>query len=184
MINSSIMEKSGSSFVGLRQSDLKKSFKLALRSLLTTCSKEEFDKAFSRFTGAEQECLHQLFVQVITSLHESIEEEFESLFLETQVGPALNIVEQLVEEQSLDPLFSEKTNFIDVAHDLSMAKKNEIHYLGSMLNRAVEQKRVIEAQIIELKNGRKDVPKTADIEKLRNGISSYGTYGMGFKVHG
>ncbi|KAF5728475.1 hypothetical protein HS088_TW21G00622 [Tripterygium wilfordii] len=170
-----MMEKNGSTFVGSRQSDLKKSFKLALRSLLTTCSKEEFGKVFSRFTIAEQECLHRLFVQVITSLHESMEEEFESLFLETQVGPALNTVEQLVEKQALDPLFSEKTNFIDVARDLSMAKKNEIHYLESMLNRAMEQKRIIEAQIIELKNGRNDVPKAVDIEKLRSAVASYGT---------
>ncbi|KAK7835084.1 hypothetical protein CFP56_023853 [Quercus suber] len=71
--------------MGTRSWDMKKSFNLALRPLLTACSN-----------------------QVLTSLHESIEDEFESLCLETQVGAALDTVEQLVEEQSLDPLFSDK----------------------------------------------------------------------------
>ncbi|KAJ4704816.1 hypothetical protein OWV82_021670 [Melia azedarach] len=134
------MEKTGR-LIGSRQSDLDKSFKLAIRSLLTTCSKEEFSNAFSSFTTSEQDCLHRLFIQVITSLHENIEEEFESLCLETQVGAALDAVEQLVEEQNLDPLFSEKTNVMDVACDLSTAKKNEISYLTSMLERVEEQNR-------------------------------------------
>lgn len=35
-----LMEESGRAVIGSRQSDLNKSFKLAIRSLLTTCSKE------------------------------------------------------------------------------------------------------------------------------------------------
>ncbi|XP_043817136.1 uncharacterized protein LOC110623994 isoform X4 [Manihot esculenta] len=101
------MEKMGP-LVGSRYSDFTKSFKLAIRSLLTSCSKEEFIKAFSNFSSAEQESLHRLFVQVITSLHKMIEDEFESLSLETLVGTTLDTVDQLVEEQSLDPLFSNK----------------------------------------------------------------------------
>ncbi|PPD69666.1 hypothetical protein GOBAR_DD33445 [Gossypium barbadense] len=83
--------------IGKRQSDLKKSFKLAVRSLLTTCPTQEFSKAFPKFSSIEQEHLHQLFIQVITSLHGNIE-----------VGDALDTVEQLVEEQSLDPLSSDR----------------------------------------------------------------------------
>ncbi|KAK8657916.1 hypothetical protein V6N13_036133 [Hibiscus sabdariffa] len=55
--------------IGKRQSDLKKSFKLAFRSLLTTCS--------------------------------------------SQVGVALDTVEQLVGDQSLDPMFSESLKLSD-----------------------------------------------------------------------
>ncbi|KAF9690368.1 hypothetical protein SADUNF_Sadunf01G0188500 [Salix dunnii] len=107
-----------------RQSDLNRSFKLAIRSLLTSCSKQELAKAFSNFSNAEQESLHRLFIQVITSLHKMVE-----------VGIALETVEQLVEEKNLDPLFSEKSNIVDAVQILSMAKKNEIHYLMGMLEK-------------------------------------------------
>ncbi|XP_065617087.1 uncharacterized protein LOC111993048 [Quercus suber] len=94
--------------MGTRSWDMKKSFNLALRPLLTACSNQGFCSAFPNFSTEEQKHLHRLFLQVLTSLHESIEDEFESLCLETQVGAALDTVEQLVEEQSLDPLFSDK----------------------------------------------------------------------------
>lgn len=163
---------------GLRQMNLEKSFRLALRSLLTTCSKEEFSKAFPRFGSAEQERLHRLFIQVITSLHGNIEDEFESLCLETQVGTALDTIEQLSEEQSLDPLFSEKTPAGDVEHDLLMAKKNEVQYLMGMLKKAEEQKHIISARLELLTKGsQQDLSATSDvIEKLRSGILSYGAY--------
>uniref|UniRef100_A0A2P2K8A9 Uncharacterized protein n=1 Tax=Rhizophora mucronata TaxID=61149 RepID=A0A2P2K8A9_RHIMU len=120
---------------GGRQSDLRKSFRLAVRPLLTCCSYEDFTKGFSRFNSSEQQSLRHLFIQVITSLHKMIEEEFESLCIETQVGTALDTVEQLVEEQSLDPLFSDRTNVLDVARDLSMEKEKEIHHLMGILER-------------------------------------------------
>ncbi|XVF52160.1 hypothetical protein PTKIN_Ptkin04bG0242500 [Pterospermum kingtungense] len=160
--------------IGKRQTDLKKSFKLAVRSLLTTCPNQEFSKSFPNFTTAEQERLHQLFIQVITSLHGNIEDEFESLCLETQVGTALDTVEQLVEEQSLDPLFPDKTNVMDAVHHLSTAKKAEIQYLRGLLERAEEQNRLIKARVDLLKNKTQEVSGTADVfEKLRSGILSY-----------
>ncbi|XP_044504816.1 uncharacterized protein LOC123225035 [Mangifera indica] len=163
-------------FVGSRQSDLNKSFKLAVRSLLTTCSKQHFSKAFSNFTVSEQDCLHRLFIQVITSLHENIEDEFQSLCLETQVGNALDTVEQLVEEQSLDLLSSDKTNIVDVTCDLSMAKKNEIRYLMRMLERVEEQNRLSHARVEQLKKRTEDILGMTDVvEKFRSGISNYGT---------
>ncbi|KAH9675973.1 polyamine-modulated factor 1 [Citrus sinensis] len=155
-----LMEESGRAVIGSRQSDLNKSFKLAIRSLLTTCSKE-----------------------VITSLHENIENEFESLCLETQVGAALDTVEQFVEEQNLDPLFSEKTNVMDVVCDLTTAKKNEICYLTCILERVEEQNRLLKARLELLKKGRQDFSgMTEVVEKLqlRSGIAYYGTYNNGF----
>ncbi|KAH9675976.1 polyamine-modulated factor 1 [Citrus sinensis] len=145
-----LMEESGRAVIGSRQSDLNKSFKLAIRSLLTTCSKEN---------------------------------EFESLCLETQVGAALDTVEQFVEEQNLDPLFSEKTNVMDVVCDLTTAKKNEICYLTCILERVEEQNRLLKARLELLKKGRQDFSgMTEVVEKLqlRSGIAYYGTYNNGF----
>ncbi|KAJ9185030.1 hypothetical protein P3X46_004707 [Hevea brasiliensis] len=166
------MEKMGPS-IGSRYSDFTKSFKLAIRSLLTSCSKEEFVIAFSNFSSAEQESLHRLFIQVITSLHKMIEDEFESLSLETQVGTTLYTVDQLVEEQYLDPLFLNKTNVMDVACNLSRAKKNEIQFLMGMLEKAEEQNSLIRARLEQLKKRRQNVTGTTDVEKLRNGILNY-----------
>ncbi|XVE57281.1 hypothetical protein DITRI_Ditri04bG0078900 [Diplodiscus trichospermus] len=165
--------------IGRRQSDLKKSFNLAIRSLLTTCPKQEFSKAFPNFTSAEQERLHQLFIQVITSLHGNIEEEFESLCLETQVGTALDTVEQLVEEQCIDPLFSDRSNVMEAVHHLSKAKKAEIQYLRGLLERAEEHNRIIQARVELLKNKTQEVSGRTDVvEKLRGGILSYGEHKM------
>ncbi|XP_075484789.1 uncharacterized protein LOC142524631 isoform X1 [Primulina tabacum] len=101
------MEKT-ESIPGSRHSNLKKSFKRGLRYLLTACSEEELSKAFPSFAAAERERLHRLFVMVIASLHDNVEEEFESILLETQVGNVLDKVEELVDEHSLDPLISKK----------------------------------------------------------------------------
>ncbi|XP_011028492.1 PREDICTED: uncharacterized protein LOC105128487 [Populus euphratica] len=163
-----------------RQSDLNRSFKLAIRSLLTSCSKQELAKAFSKFSNAEQESLHRLFIQVITSLHKMLEDEFESLCLETQVGTALETVEQLVEEQNLDPLFSEKSNIMDAAKSLSMEKKNEIHYLTGMLEKAEEQNRCIRDRV-ELLNQKMpdDSGISVVMEKFKSGNLSYGTCSNG-----
>ncbi|KAG6778421.1 hypothetical protein POTOM_018285 [Populus tomentosa] len=174
-----------------RQSDLNRSFKLAIRSLLTSCSKQteikqiimkmkELAKAFSKFSNAEQESLHRLFIQVITSLHKMVEDEFESLCLETQVGTALETVEQLVEEQNLDPLFSEKSNIMDAAKSLSMEKKNEIHYLTGMLEKAEEQNRRLRDRVELLKQKMPDDSGISVVmEKFKSGNLSYGTCSNG-----
>ncbi|MBA0563667.1 hypothetical protein Golob_008638, partial [Gossypium lobatum] len=128
--------------IGKRQSDLKKSFKLAVRSLLTTCPTQEFSKAFPKFSSIEQEHLHQLFIQV---------------------GDALDTVEQLVEEQSLDPLSSDRTNVMDAVHNLSAAKKAEIHYLRGLLERAEEHNRLIQARVDLLRNKTQEVPDIKDV---------------------
>ncbi|XP_024022055.1 uncharacterized protein LOC21404952 isoform X2 [Morus notabilis] len=125
----------GASPFGTRQADLKKSFKLAMRSLLIACSKQDICKAFPSFTSTEQECLHRLFIQVATSVHGNIEEEFESLFQETQIGIVLDTVEQLVEEQALDSLHSDKVNVVDVGQNVLTTKENEIQHLKNMLQR-------------------------------------------------
>lgn len=164
----------GASPFGTRQADLNMSFKLAVRSLLTACSKQDIGKAFPSFTSNEQEYLHRLFTKVASSLHGNIEEEFESLCIETQVGTALDTVEQLVEEQALDPLHSDKTNVVDVAQNLLTTKENEIHHLKNMLQRAEEQNHLIRARIEDLKKREVDVLIMTDAaEKLRRGSLNY-----------
>ncbi|CAM8905969.1 unnamed protein product [Rhodiola kirilowii] len=43
------MEKKTESFPGTRKTNFKRSFKLSVHSLLTSCSKEQFSSAFSGF---------------------------------------------------------------------------------------------------------------------------------------
>ncbi|KAJ9564773.1 hypothetical protein OSB04_000739, partial [Centaurea solstitialis] len=134
-------------YPGSRHVDMKRSFKLGLHGLLTTCSKEEFCKAFPKFSQTEQERLHRLYIQVIVSLHQNIEDEFEVLCEETKVGNVLDTVEELVEEQSLDPLYPDKTNLKDVAQVLSTLKKNEIQNLTSMLEKSEAQNKVLRSRV-------------------------------------
>ncbi|CAN4095571.1 unnamed protein product [Withania somnifera] len=149
---------------GTRLTNLKTAFNLGSHTLLTSCSKEAFFKAFTNFAPSEVERLHRLFIQVITSLHEDIKDEFESLCMETQAGPTLNMVEQLVEEQNLDPLFPEKSNVEEVRNYLSEAKHNEISYLTTMLETAEEQKYAITSRLEVLKKERHDFSDAAAAE--------------------
>ncbi|KAK2989927.1 hypothetical protein RJ640_013851 [Escallonia rubra] len=136
----------------------------------------DFFEAFPTFTNSEQERLYRLFLQVITSLRENAQDEFESTCIETQVGSTLDTVEQLVEEQNLDPLFPNKTNIRDTAHSLSAAKKDEIQYLTSILKKAEEQKNINKARIELLKKEGQDFSGAVHVvEKLRTGILNYGT---------
>ncbi|KAL3498043.1 hypothetical protein ACH5RR_040775 [Cinchona calisaya] len=149
---------------GSRHLNLKTSFKLGIRSLLTACSKEDFCKAFPKLTNSEQERLHRLFIQVIATLHENIE-----------AGPILDTVEQHVEEQSLDLLSGERSNIGAVGPTLSDVKKNEIHYLTGLLEKAEEQNRLMSARLDLLKKQRQDFSGAADVvDKLRMEIQSYG----------
>ncbi|KAK6158572.1 hypothetical protein DH2020_005886 [Rehmannia glutinosa] len=134
---------------GSRQLNLKKSFNRGLRCLLTACSDEEFRKAFPSFTPAEQERLHRLFIQVISSLHEDIEEEFESIFLETQAGTILDNVEELVEEHNLDPLISKKSNVGETAQSLTEAKKNELNYLTGLLGKSMQRTMSLKCDFVD-----------------------------------
>ncbi|CAN1139365.1 hypothetical protein LINPERHAP2_LOCUS11226, partial [Linum perenne] len=143
-----------------RESDLNKSFNLAIRSLLTGCSNEEFQKAFSKFSRSEQLGLHKLYIQVITSLHQMIEDEFQSLCCQLQVGTVLETMEQVMEEQSLDPLYFDKSNVTDIASNLSNVKEEEIKYLMGVLEKAEEQNRITRDRIELLKAAKKDVSRT------------------------
>ncbi|KAL2517321.1 embryo defective [Abeliophyllum distichum] len=161
---------------GSRQLNLKKSFKRALHSLLTACPKEEFCKAFPSFTAAEHERLHRLFIQVINSLHEDIETKggHAADACSLKAGTVLDSVEELVEEHSLDPLLSEKSNVGATAQNLSEAKKNELHYLMGMLQKAEEHKRDIGARLELLKREKHDFSSAENLlAELRTGILNY-----------
>ncbi|XP_009627561.1 uncharacterized protein LOC107767832 isoform X3 [Nicotiana tabacum] len=150
-----------------RYSNLKKSFVIGVRSLLSSCSREKFGETFPNFAPAEVERLHQLY----------FEDEFESLCEETQAGTTLNMVEELVEEQrlegSLNPLFLERSNTEEVMrHYLSEAKKDEISYLMAMLEKAEEQKRAVTSLLEAVKKERHDFSGVKDIvNKTGNFVS-------------
>ncbi|XP_010449368.1 PREDICTED: uncharacterized protein LOC104731636 isoform X2 [Camelina sativa] len=159
------MEEPGqeTSIPGCRQTSVKNLFKSALRCLLTACSRQDFFDILSKFSGGEQERLYRLYTQVVVKLHKTLE-----------VGPILDTVEQLIEEQHLDPLFSDETDVMAIANDLTTVKKNEIQRLTALLQRAEEQNRQKEARISLLKDQTQDFSDaTARIEKLKAGFSGY-----------
>uniref|UniRef100_M1CUY0 Uncharacterized protein n=1 Tax=Solanum tuberosum TaxID=4113 RepID=M1CUY0_SOLTU len=185
------MEKTKEEIAGTRQTNLKTAFELGIHTLLTSCSKEAFCKAFPNFAPAEVERLHRLFIQVITSLHEDIEDEFESLCVETQAGSTLNMVEQLVEEQNLDPLFPEKYAYshsdnciarikmVFVTTQLFRQKLSGIPLFSVLVApRAEEQKRSITSRLEILKKERHDFSDAAAtdiVNKIRTGNQKYNT---------
>ncbi|KAK1307047.1 hypothetical protein QJS10_CPA10g01349 [Acorus calamus] len=139
-----------------RNSNLKKSFKLTIRCLYGACSIEEFNKAFPTFGPAERERLRRLFLQ----------EEFESICQETQVGSALANLEQLVEEQNLDILPADKTKLQDIKGELLREKKEEIQFLKGQLQEVAEQNTSMKSRIEGLKT--QDFPATTNaIKKLK-----------------
>ncbi|OIV93670.1 hypothetical protein TanjilG_16521 [Lupinus angustifolius] len=153
--------------IGSRFSDFNKSFKFALRSLLTACSKEEFYKAFSSFGRTEKESLHRLYLQVITSLHENIEDEFESICLRTQVGATFDAVEEIVEERELDLLSSNRSNMMDVAENLSTAKKNELQHLMQMVQAGEEHNRMLRNRLQLVKESKQALSGSSQaVEKV------------------
>ncbi|KAL6533682.1 hypothetical protein OROHE_013515 [Orobanche hederae] len=141
------MEKKTASFPLSRQWKLKTSFECGVVSLLTACSYEKFCKEFQNFTAAEQERLHGLFLQVISSAHEDVQEAFDSFLLEYQVGEILDNVDALVEEYELDPLKSKKSNIGETARSLSEAKKNELKNLMGLVEKTEEQNREMKARL-------------------------------------
>ncbi|KAI4312868.1 hypothetical protein MLD38_037658 [Melastoma candidum] len=117
------------------QSKLKKSFNRAVLPLLNSVSKEDLRTAFPSCTDEEQRRLHQLFLKVIASLHGNIEDIFESLCDEVQVGAALDTFDRLLEEQSLDPLMTDKTNVLDTVRTPSMARDRKVQSLTRCLEK-------------------------------------------------
>ncbi|BAF22973.1 uncharacterized protein [Oryza sativa Japonica Group] len=134
-----------------RYGNLERSFKLAARSVLTACSREDVKRAFPSFTDAERERLYQMFIYVIKSLHSNIEEEFDIPCQELQVAAALEKIDQFVEEQKLDVLSSDKTNIEDTKQMISKAKKDEVEYLKSLIEEVEEKNNAMKARIELLK---------------------------------
>uniref|UniRef100_A0A0E0EIB4 Uncharacterized protein n=1 Tax=Oryza meridionalis TaxID=40149 RepID=A0A0E0EIB4_9ORYZ len=123
-----------------RYGNLDRSFKLAARSVLTACSREDVKRAFPSFTDAERERLYQMFIYVIKSLHSNIE-----------VAAALEKIDQFVEEQKLDVLSSDKTNIEDTKQMISKAKKDEVEYLKSLIEEVEERNNAMKDRIELLK---------------------------------
>ncbi|GJX39211.1 polyamine-modulated factor 1 [Tanacetum coccineum] len=172
-----------------RKNELNKSFKVAVQGLLTTCSKQEFCKSFPSFTQAEQERLYNHYIQVIISLHENIEDEFTVLCQEVKVGDVLDTVDELVDKQTLDPLYPDKfeydgtkleagkpTNIKDVARELVTSKKNEIQNLKDMLEQKEAQNKVLRSCVELLRKQIQDPSGASNaLEKVNAGMQNNGT---------
>ncbi|KAI3983827.1 hypothetical protein MKX01_011535, partial [Papaver californicum] len=93
--------------------------------------------------------------------------EIEPYRCDLQVAATFDKVEQLEEEQKLDTLAQDKTNLLDVKQELLRAKKAEISYLTSALEKAVEQNLQMKTHIESPKIDRRDYSATPDaVEEL------------------
>ncbi|XP_074561030.1 uncharacterized protein LOC141817251 [Curcuma longa] len=137
---------------GSRQSNLKMAFQLGIRSVLTTFSKEDVWKAFPTCTDLERERLYGMFVKVIKTLHEDLKEEFVSICQETRVGRALDMVEQLVEEHTLEEAFGTRANIGEIKEKILKVKKDEIQHLTNLLEKVEDQNNLMKAHIKSPKN--------------------------------
>ncbi|RAL40394.1 hypothetical protein DM860_006464 [Cuscuta australis] len=152
----------------MRQTGMKRSFRFGIHASLTACSQEDFRKAFAKFTPTEQEHLHRFFTEVVSSMQKSIEDEFEDICRDVEVGKVLDTVELLVEEHHLDPLSSQKSDINEAWKHLLEIKKAEVNHLMGMVEKAEEQKRLLSSRIESLKNERTDVLGATDfLDKLR-----------------
>lgn len=93
-----------------------------------------------------------------------------------KVGPVLDTVEQLVEEQSLDLVKSDNTNVLDITRDLSISKKNEIQHLKEVLEKAERHNLQIRARLELIKKGRQQSSVTEDaLQKLMGEMQTHKT---------
>ncbi|AQK41357.1 uncharacterized protein LOC100276012 [Zea mays] len=141
---------------------LQSSFKLSIQCLLTACSREDVNDAFSSFTDAEKERLHRMLTLVMKNLHANVVDEFDDFCQETQVAAALEKIDDFVEKQNLDALSSEKTTVEEIEEKVSRAKKDEIEYLTGLLKKVEESNNAKKARI-ELLKKEEDLTAARDV---------------------
>ncbi|KAL6659348.1 hypothetical protein ACP70R_003388 [Stipagrostis hirtigluma subsp. patula] len=172
-----------------RYGSLHTSFKLASRALLTSCSREDFNKFFPSFTDAERGLLYRMFTTVMKSLHSNIEpllaflplplkyiimshEDFDAFCQEEQVAAALDKLDEFVERQNLDVLSSDKVSIEEVKEKISRAKKDKIEYLTDSLRKVEENNNAMKAQI-ELLKKEGSTPATDLLKKMTQWNSAF-----------
>ncbi|GLJ48759.1 hypothetical protein SUGI_1028330 [Cryptomeria japonica] len=162
------MEEDKQEVQSLRVSRLRQSYTFATHSLLKACSKEEFLKIVSSFKQSYQETLYQLYLKIIASMHENIQDEFESICQETQVMAALGTIEQLIENKKFDVLHEDNTSVNDVKQEIAKRKLCEIHYLKNMLEKVQEQNEKDEKYLEVLRKSVDDLPNAnSAVSKLK-----------------
>ncbi|KAH9309642.1 hypothetical protein KI387_037553, partial [Taxus chinensis] len=118
----------------------------------------DFLKFVSSFKHSHQETLYQLYLKIIASMHENIQDEFESICQENQVMAALGTIDQLIENQKLDVLHEEKTSVNDVKQEVAKRKLGEIRYLKNMLEKVQEQNEEDKKRLEILQKSGDDLP--------------------------
>ncbi|KAI5418739.1 hypothetical protein KIW84_043096 [Lathyrus oleraceus] len=109
------------------------------------------------------------------SFQEAFEEEFEAICHKIKLGAILDTVEEIVEEQELNPLFSKRSNIVDTAESLSLAKKNEIQHLQRMVQLGEENNQRLRNRLQLLKENSQLLSGVSHaIEKFKIINSNYG----------
>ncbi|RZC69524.1 hypothetical protein C5167_032637 [Papaver somniferum] len=158
-----------------RELKLKKAFKMIARTLLTACSREVIAELHENIEVTTDAGVNGIVAfitpasaQITPLVVMALLEDFESICAETQVAATFDKVEQLEEEQKLDTLAQDKTNLLDVKQELSRAKKAEISYLTSALEKAVAQNLQMKTHIESLRIDRQDYSVPDAVKKLRS----------------
>ncbi|KOM32188.1 hypothetical protein LR48_Vigan01g174400 [Vigna angularis] len=90
-------------------------------------------------------------------------------------GATLDAVEEIVEEQDLDVLFSDRSNITDVSENLSMAKKKELQHLMHMVQMGEEHNQVLRNRLQILREDNKVLSGASQaVEKVNVSELLYG----------
>ncbi|KAJ1267422.1 hypothetical protein BS78_07G054700 [Paspalum vaginatum] len=146
---------------------LQRAFKLSAKCLLTACSREDVNRAFPSFTGAERERLHRMLARVMKNIHANVEELFDEICEERQVAAALDKIDDFIEKRNLDVLSSEKTSIEEIEEKISRAKKDEIERLTGLLKKAEESNNAMKARIELLKKEEDSTAARDVLNKLK-----------------
>nr|GEY56626.1 polyamine-modulated factor 1 [Tanacetum cinerariifolium] len=93
-----------------------------------------------------------------------------------RVGDVLDTIDELVDKQTLDPLYPDKTNIKDVARELVTSKKNEIQNLKNMLEQKEAQNKVLRSCVELLRKQIQDPSGASNaLEKGNAGMQNNGT---------
>lgn len=125
--------------LGLRWSNLNLAFSVALHSLLTACSKEEFTSHFPFLKTYQQDALYKLYTQMIVAVEENVQEEFGDICKETKVMDALDNLEKISLGQGTDNSDIRRRIHTAFKEEVVNSKTNELKHLNQILQKVKEQ---------------------------------------------
>eukprot|EP00249_Psilotum_nudum_P017042 c26123_g2_i1 orf=75-575(+) len=137
---------------GERMVKLKSAFSIAVHSLLTACSYEDFVGQFPSLEPKQHESLYKFYAQVMAAIHENVEDEFHEICEESKVMETLDRLEHCNKSQRLTigyPQFLGEGGVPSAAvrEKVLDSKLNELNHLKCFLKQAEEQNHMLATQL-------------------------------------